>query len=621
LNLQEVEARFQRYRGKVRLLYTYVREAHPNPARAPCGSTEDLGWEHASGNTRSRAERAQRARWLGKDRNLSFPWIIDDINDTMFWELWPYGFYVDWLIDCDWKVLLHEPWGWATTHTQWCDLPLADFDDLDAFLEAYLASPPPCYRGVVDAPRVSVVPVAAHSRGAAGSRWVTDLSVANPGDDEAHVTIHVHRWQADKSDPEPRQWSLPARQSLELDDVLASAFAIDGAATLRVESDRPVVTVSRTYNDTPDGTYGQFVRALPLGHAIGDEVAGHLLMLEESPRFRTNVGVTSLSDHEVSVEVEIVAANGASLGATVLTLPPRGAIQRFRMIRDFTKSAVEGARATVRVLTPDGRVMAYATVIDNRTGDPTYIEPIVNTFQADMRMPGAAKIRGANDSRWVTDMVVSNLEDVEVTATVELFERDTSGGGADGTVDLALAPGQSLLILDVLTTLFSSEGAAAIAIHGSRGLAAVGRTYNDTPSGTFGQFVPGLDISADGALRRGTVGHLLQLEESGAEGRRTNLGLVNTGRVPTAVELRFFDEHGLLLGVIEEQLSPFGNIQLNRVLRSVTDSALRNARAEVRVESGIARVIAYAASVDNRSGDPVMQLAWPVEEELLAISR
>jgi len=115
-------------------------------------------------------------------------------------------------------------------------------------------------------------------------------------------------------------------------------------------------------------------------------------------------------------------------------------------------------------------------------------------------------------------------------------------------------------------------------------------------------------------LRRGTVGHLLQLEESGAGGRRTNLGLVNTDDAPTTVELRFFDEHGLLIGVIEKQLSPFDNIQLNRVLRLVSGTGLRNVRAEVRVESGNGGVIAFATSVDNRTGDPVMQMAWPMED-------
>jgi len=257
--------------------------------------------------------------------------------------------------------------------------------------------------------------------------------------------------------------------------------------------------------------------------------------------------------------------------------------------------------------------MAYATVIDNDTGDPTYIEPIVNTFQANVSMPGAAKIRGANSSNWVTDMVISNLEEVEVTATVEQFQRSKSNSSTE-TTELTLAPGQSLVIRDALKTLFGSEGAAALAIHGSRGLMAIGRTYNDTPSGTFGQLVPGLDVTGDAVLRPGMVGHLLQLEESGADGRRTNLGLVNTVRVPAGVELRFFDDQGLLIGTVEQLLPPFGYVQLDRVLRSVSNSAVRNARVEVRLEAGSARVIAYAASIDNRTGDPVMQMAWPMEE-------
>lgn len=609
-----MEERFQRYRGKVRLLYMYVREAHPNPARAPCGSTEELGWVHDSANTTSVAERAQRARWLKNDFNLNFPWIIDDMADAMYWDYWPNGFYVGWLIDCDGTVLVHAPWGWATPTTQWCDLPLADFDDLDAFLEAYLEAPPPCYRGVGDGPHVSVIPAAAHTAGASGTSWVTDLGVANPTDGEAHVTVTPQRWDADDSGPQAtRQWTLPAGQALELRDVLATSFAIEGTATLLVESDRPVVATSRTFNDTSDGTYGQFMRALPLDHAIGDEVVGHLLMLEESARFRTNIGVTSLSDQVVAVEVEIFSADGDSLGADVLTLPPRGGVQRFRMIRDFTRLPTEGARATVRVLTPGGRVMAWASVIDTTTGDPTTVEPIVNPLQADLSVPGAANVRGENSTRWVTDMVVCNLENVEVTATVERFQRNTSSTDSD-TTELTLAPGQSLLVRDALETLFDARGAAVLSIHASRGVIAAGRTYNDTPSGTLGQLVPGLDVSGDAVLRPGMVGHLLQLEESGAGGRRTNLGLVNATRVPTRVELRFFGQEGLLIGVLERVLLPFEYVQFDRVLETVSDSVLRNARAEVRVSEGSGRIIAYASSVDNRSGDPVMQMAWPQQE-------
>jgi len=608
-----VEARFQKYRGQIRLLYMYVREAHPVPAFAPCGSTVDIGWSHASANTRSSAERAQRARWLANDFNLNFPWIIDDMDDTMHSDFWPFGFYVGWLVDCDGTVLLHEPWGWATPSTQWCGLPLADFENLEAYLDAYLASPPPCYRGPEDSPSVSIIPAAAHTRGIARSNWVTDLSIANPSDGEARVSLHLQPWNLEDDEAATKELTLAARESIEYHDVLDSVFAASGAATLRIESDSPVVTVSRTFHDTSDGTYGLFMRALPERYAIGGRVVGHLLMLEESPEFRTNIGLTNLGDEEVDAEVEIFTADGASLGAAVITVPAWGGTQKNRMIRDFTASAVEGARATVRVLTPGGRVMAYASVIDNQTNDPTYVEPIVNIFQQDLNLPATAKLQGAGSSNWVTDIVVTNLEGTTVTASVDRWQRDHSGGDPD-SAELVLAPRQSLVLRDVLKTLFATDGAAALTVHGSRGLMAVGRTYNDTPSGSFGHSLPGLDITGDQLLRGGQVGHLLMLEESGVDGRRTNIGLVNTEDLPIEVELTFFNEAGAFIGVLDQDLPANGFVQLDRVLRSISSSSERNARAEVRLTSAVGSVVAYATSIDNRTGDPVMQVAWPMEE-------
>jgi len=608
-----VEKRFQKYNGKIRLLYMYVREAHPNPRSAPCGSTEDLGWNHQSGNTRSAKERAQRARWLNNDLKLNFPWIIDDVDNEMFWDYWPSGFYVGWLIDCDGTTLLHEPWGWATSRTQWCGLPLADFDELDAYLDAYLADPPACYRGVQPPAHVSLIPAVAHQPGNLGTEWVSDLVLANPTDTEAHITVYLQRWDQDNSEPVTRELTLGAGKSVELRDVMVSTFGETGAAALRLEADQPVVTVSRTFNNTPDGTYGQFIRALPAHHAIGDQVTGHLLMLEESPKFRTNIGLASLSGHDIQVEIELFSADGSSLGTQTVSLPPWGATQLFRFIRRLTKADVVGARATVRVLTEGGRVMAYAAINDNRTGDPTYVEPLLNTYQVDIRIPGAARLTGSNESNWVTDVVLTNAENAAVTATVSKFDRGEEKTTTAGQ-DLTLEPGESLLIRDVLTTLFQTGGAATIAIHGSRGLMAVGRTYNDVADGTYGQFVPGLDVTANSVLKGGEVGHLLMLEESGADGRRTNLGLVNTISVPVDVKIDFFDEQGNLLGSLEKLVPANGYLQFNRVLKLVSGSGLRNVRAEVNVLSRNRGIIAFASSIDNRTGDPVTQIAWASEE-------
>ncbi len=84
--------------------------------------------------------------------------------------------------------------------------------------------------------------------------------------------------------------------------------------------------------------------------------------------------------------------------------------------------------------------------------------------------------------------------------------------------------------------------------------------------------------------------------------------------MPIEVELTFFNEEGAFIGVLDQDLPANGFVQLDRVLRSISSSSERNARAEVRLTSAVGSVVAYATSIDNRTDDPVMQLAWPVEE-------
>ncbi len=84
--------------------------------------------------------------------------------------------------------------------------------------------------------------------------------------------------------------------------------------------------------------------------------------------------------------------------------------------------------------------------------------------------------------------------------------------------------------------------------------------------------------------------------------------------MPIEVELTFFNEAGAIIGVLDQDVPANGFVQLDRVLRSISNSSERNARAEVRLTSPAGSVVAYATSIDNRTDDPVMQLAWPVEE-------
>jgi len=601
-----VEEQLQRYEGLVRFLYLYVREAHSDPETAPCGPTEDLGWTHPSAHTTSVEERAQRARWLKNDFDLSFPYIIDFMDNRIKDEYWPYGNYVGWVIDCDGEVLVHEPWAWATPQTQWCGLPLASFDELEIFLNTYLAFPPQCYDGAKSRSFTYLVPAAAHTEGANDTTWVTDLVLVNPGLETAQASLFVHRRDTDNSQPEQLGYTIAPGQTLELLDVLATEASFEGAAALRIESDSQLIIASRTYNDTPEGAFGQLIRGFPAARAFGEEVVGHLLMLEESAGFRTNLGLASLSDGQIILTVEVFTSSGESLSSLHHTLPPYGYVQVDRFLRGYTSGKIEGARAEVRVVTPGGRAMAYASIVDNATGDPTYMDARLNTYAKEIAFPAAARLPGAEETFWVTDLTLHNARSQDVTAHLHLQPRKGEAT-QPAMAHVSVPAGQSLLVRDALGALFSATGAAALTVTGTDGLMAVSRTYNSSPAGTLGQFIPGMDVTGDSVLRPGDVGHLVQLEQMAGEGRRTNLGLVNLRSAPATVELSFFDGEGGLLGTVTQELAASAYVQLDKVLLEVGASEILNARAEVRLLTPGSRVLAYASSVDNRTGDPVFQ--------------
>ena len=587
----------------------YVREAHPDPMYAPCGSTADLGWNHPSRDTVTIEERAQRARWLKHDFDLSFPYIIDTMTDAIKFAYRPWGFYVGWFIDCDRRVHIFERWGWATPDTQWCGLPLADADELETFLDTYLANPPACYRGVNEE-ATFVVPAVARIDGVGDTTWFSDLTIANPDTEPVEVELTYLPRNRDNTQAPTRDFVIEPGQSLTLTDVVQGTFETTGSGALVVRSQRPVVVVSRTFNDTPDGTFGQFIAGLDQRAAVQEGTVGHLLMLDENTLFRSNLGLVNLSSHEVSAEVSFIDPSGSDLGTLAFTLPPRGVIQRNQALRELTDLEVASFRAEVRVLTPNGRVVAYASVVDNASGDPTFVETRLNTHAIDIVIPAAARLAGANRTQWASDLLLHNARSRQVQATVRRLVRDADNSDAE-SVQLDVPAGQSLLLGDVIDTLFADTGAAALAITGSDGLMASSRTFNDAESGTFGQLVPGLDITDDSTLRPGRLGHLAQLEQTDQPtGRRTNLGLVNLGDAAVEVKLRFFASDGSALGELMQELPPSGYVQINEVLSQVGADDASDVRAEIEVTTDGGLLVAYASTVDNRTGDPVFQTAW-----------
>jgi len=234
------------------------------------------------------------------------------------------------------------------------------------------------------------VPAAAHAAGANGASWRTDLEVHNPGSSAASFTVQLLRRDADNASPVSRAYTLGAQKSRRFEDVLVSEFGTEGAAALRVAvAAGSVLVTSRTYNliganpwQLPVGaSFGQYVPGWEESAAIGYGQEGRLIHLTQQAAssldgFRTNLGLVNATASPVDVRVDLYRADGTWLGKKdggETSLPAYGFRQLNEVFGAF--GTVADGWALVRTTTPGGRILAFATVIDNHSsGDPVFVQ-------------------------------------------------------------------------------------------------------------------------------------------------------------------------------------------------------------------------------------------------------
>lgn len=222
------------------------------------------------------------------------------------------------------------------------------------------------------------VPGAAHVAGTANTNWRTDLEIHNPGATQAGYTIALLKRDQDNPTPVEKPYTLGPGLSTRYPDALWSLFSHDGGATLRVTATQgQVMVTSRTYNDQPDGTYGQFVPGAPVSVAFVQGVQARLVELAYSTNpkqgFRTNIGLVNASSLTIAVWVDLYRGDGTKVGTRGATLGPFKSIQLNDVFSTVTTSDVPDGFALVRTTTAGGALFAYASVIDNRSGDPIFI--------------------------------------------------------------------------------------------------------------------------------------------------------------------------------------------------------------------------------------------------------
>jgi len=205
----------------------------------------------------------------------------------------------------------------------------------------------------------------------------SDLRIFNGGTSDTPIALTYYpQGNGTPVAAEPR--TVRAGEMLVLDNVLPALFNASntgGSVVITTPSASSLVATGRTYTTVNNGgTFGQFIPGVTPGEGVGlGERALQVMQLEESARFRSNVGLAELTGNATTIRISLHLPDTKTTASTELTLAPN----EFRQLRPILGlnpgEETYNARVTVQVIGGSGRVTAYGSVIDNQSKDPTYV--------------------------------------------------------------------------------------------------------------------------------------------------------------------------------------------------------------------------------------------------------
>lgn len=196
-----------------------------------------------------------------------------------------------------------------------------------------------------------------------------------------------------------------------------------------------------------------------------------------------------------------------------------------------------------------------------------------------------------------TDARVFNpsfTKDIEISATFLPVGNADNNGRTPVTISV---PRRQMKVLDdVVTGVFNAAGLGAIRLTSADDFEATARIYAITPTGTLGQFVPGLQ---PGLAK--TKGALLQLKSSTTF--RTNLGAVNPNNATANIVWKLYDKTNAVVATKNETMPPFAVIGPSNVAGYFTGLTSEPGDAWISFTSDNP-IFAYGSVIDNATTDP-----------------
>ena len=467
--------------------------------------------------------------------------------------------------------------------------------------------------------------------GTGGTFWKTEGWVVNTGDEPVPLIFEytplgsTEIFTAGPFDLEPDN-------GLYWDNIVEDLFGAKGNGALWLDAPKPVHFLTRSYNESSGGNFGQAVSGLRGRLSIGKgDGEVYLVGLRHDQSFRSNLFFQEIDGFWVTLEIEVYNEDGERLRRS--TLDVEGHSNVLKNLGNLGGSGQDSAYVTVRVLDGDGRLNVVGSVVDQITGDPTTVDPI-HLDQVVLKNADGTKLlddahhlvavvahtKGSQNSVWGTKFTVGSPKGAagQELTFVYVPEYDRTGVVGNRLERTATLPGGRQLVWDdVLIDLFglpqSAKTQGALHVYSPDEVLITSRTYNRKPDGsTLGQNIKAL--TAGDLVDTATPGLIMGL--SHRPGSRTNMGVAAFSNQDTEIEIRFFSNFPAFspLGSISRGIEAESHLQIPKVFEELGLSSvpLESVSAYVTVRSG-GSVYAYASIVDNGSGDPTTLVATRIE--------
>ena len=219
--------------------------------------------------------------------------------------------------------------------------------------------------------------VVAHTSGANNSVWKSSLSVCNVSSTNASVKL---TYRYGNSGVVVRNTSIAPYGLSEWRDAPVDLFNVGGnsSGVVTIESNTRLQVAVRTFNTSASGTFGQSMPGVSSAVSMSSAQFGIISPVKRTSQFRTNIGVINTGTSSCTVTVFFGNTNGYVIGDTLtITLAPGQWKQVNEALKKAGISSANAAIAVVEVKTAGARVWAYATVVDNSSGDPTALGVVV----------------------------------------------------------------------------------------------------------------------------------------------------------------------------------------------------------------------------------------------------